>query len=87
MEGIIIAFFCLGLLVGLIAGYVLGYWDDKRIRADLAELSWEDCAGIMDAFFDFIQGIAAGRETPRHSKEELYKEVLRRFNEYKAEKK
>lgn len=30
MEGAIIAFFCLGLLVGMIAGYVLGYWDNKR---------------------------------------------------------
>ena len=55
----------------------------KYIRADLAELTWEDCAGIMDAFFDFIQGITAGKETPRHSKEELYKEVLRRFLESK----
>ena len=57
----------------------------EYIRADLAELTWEDCAGIMDAFFDFMQGITAGRETPRHSKEELYKEVLRRFLESKKE--
>jgi len=57
----------------------------KYIRADLAELTWEDCAGIMDAFFDFMQGITAGRETPRHSKEELYKEILHRFLESKKE--
>jgi len=55
----------------------------KYIRADLAELTWGDCAGIMDAFFDFMQDITAGRETPRHSKEELYNEVLRRFLENK----
>lgn len=55
----------------------------KYVRADLAELTWEDCAGIMDAFFDFMQDITAERETSRHSKEELYKEVLRRFLENK----
>lgn len=58
----------------------------KYIRADLVKLTWEDCACIMDAFFDLIQGIAAGRENPRHSKEELYKEVLRRYKEYKKER-
>lgn len=44
-------------------------------------LTWEDCAGVMDAFFDYMNDIATGRATAQHTKEGLYIEVLRRYNE------
>ena len=52
--------------------------DVKYIRADLAELTWEDIKKICDCFMD----VGLHSELPARTKA-FYQEVLRRFYEYK----
>ena len=54
--------------------------DTEYIRADLAELTWEDIRVICDCFMD----VGLHSELPARSKG-FYKEVLRRFLESKKE--
>jgi len=51
----------------------------KYIRADLVELTWEDIKKIEL----LLVAVECSSARP-YSGEDLYKEVLRRFNEFKA---
>lgn len=50
-------------------------------------LTAEDCSIVMDAFFNYLADISAGRALAQNTKEGVYMEVLRRYKELKARKK
>ena len=61
-------------------GYKEGYEQAERDNA----LTAEDCSIVMDAFFDYMGDISAGRASAQNTKEGLYMEVLCRYKELNA---
>ena len=55
----------------------------KYIRADLAELTWEDIEKIVDLYDDVYCDFSIDGEGGKTNTEEHYQEVLKRFKDLK----